>query len=68
MRNREQDETWIRDTVKQAGLEGVVYVVPNHYDGGYEVRIEAADVFVDYGTIDSHEQGWLERLCKKVIG
>jgi hypothetical protein len=60
MRNREQDEVWIRDTVKQAGCEGVIYVTPNHYDGGYEVRIDNLDVFVDYLAIDAKDTAWLK--------
>lgn len=61
MRNREQDEQWIRDTVKQAGVDEVVYVTPNHYDGGYEVRVGVVDVFVEYGAIDDGDASWLKK-------
>ncbi len=67
MRNREQDEAWIRDTVKQAGLDEVVYVTPNHYDGGYEVRIGVTDVFVDYGAIDARETAWLSNMTDQPV-
>jgi hypothetical protein len=62
MRNRETDEQWIRDTVKQAGVDELVYVTPNHYDGGYEVKVGVSDVFVDYGAIDAGDGAWIEKL------
>lgn len=62
MRNREHDEAWIRDTVKQAGIDEVVYIIANQYDGGYEVRVGVADVFVDYETIDGRDGSWLEKM------
>ena len=62
MRNREQDEGWIRDTVKQAGFDEVVYITPNHYDGGYEVRIGTQDVFVEYGAVDAQDAAWLRKM------
>jgi hypothetical protein len=62
MRNREVDEQVIRDTVKAAGIDDLVYVTPNHYDGGYEVRVGTIDAFVDYGAIDTHDKGWLSKV------
>lgn len=62
MRNREQDEGWIRAVVKDAGVDEVVYISPNHYDGGYEVRVGTVDVFVDYGAIDGQDTVWTKRL------
>lgn len=62
MRNRETDEQWIRDTVKQAGVDELVYVTPNHYDGGYEVRVGVLEVFVEYGAIDAGDGVWIEKL------
>jgi|GEM_PF-1626080 len=67
MRNREQDEQWIRDTVKQAGVDEVVYIAPNHYDGGYEVRLGVMDVFVDYGAIDARETAWLNKMSARLV-
>lgn len=64
MRDRERDERWIRDAVKQTGIDETVYITPNQYDGGYEVRIGVNDVFVDYGAIDADDK---DSLCKKVI-
>lgn len=54
MRNRENDEAWIRERAKEWG-DDAVYVTPNHYDGGYEVRVGAVDFFVDYESIDAHD-------------
>ncbi len=62
MRDRERDEQWLHDTVKQAGLHEIVYVSPNHYDGGYEIRVGVNDVFVDYAAIDGGDQTWVSKL------
>ena len=62
MRNRETDEQWIRDTVKRAGVDELVYITPNHYDGGYEVKVGTAEMFVDYGAIDGQDTGWLSEM------
>jgi hypothetical protein len=62
MRDRERDEQWIRDTVKTAGIDEIVYISPNHYDGGYEVRVGVADIFVDYGAIDATDDSWISKL------
>ena len=64
MRNKERDEQWIRDTVKQAGIDDIVYITANQYDGGYEVRVGVNDVFVDYGAIDSADKMWLSKLSE----
>lgn len=64
MRDREQDEQWIRDTVKGAGVDELVYITPNHYDGGYEVKVGTQEMFVDYGAIDANDAS----VCRKVIG
>lgn len=64
MRNREQDEQWIRDTVSKAGIDEVVYIAPNHYDGGYEVRVGVLDVFVEYGAIDDADEAWVNKVSK----
>lgn len=65
MRNREADEKFLRDAVKQSGVDDVVYVSENTYDGGYEVRVGTLDFFVDYETIDDKDAAC---VCKKVIG
>lgn len=62
MRNREADEQWLRAVLAQLRRDEVVYIVPNYYDGGYEVRVGTADCFVDYDAIDSQDTAWLKRL------
>lgn len=54
MRNREHDEQWIREQARQR-VEDTVYITPNHYDGGYEVRVGVVDFFVDYESIDGQD-------------
>lgn len=54
MRNRETDEQWIRTQAKARSEDGV-YITPNHYDGGYEVRVGTVDFFVDYESIDAND-------------
>ncbi|MFZ2681858.1 MAG: hypothetical protein WAZ14_02075 [Patescibacteria group bacterium] len=61
MRDRESDEKWIRDVIKQAHIDELVYVTPNHYDGGYEVKIGTTAVFVEYGAVDARETAWLSK-------
>lgn len=53
MRNRTADEAWIR--TKVGDRADAVYTTPNHYDGGYEVRIGGVDFFVDYESIDADD-------------
>lgn len=53
MRNREDDEAWIR--AQLGSRPDAIYITPNHYDGGYEVRIGSLDFFVDYETIDAQK-------------
>lgn len=52
MRDREKDEQWIKEQTRQRS-EDAVYITPNHYDGGYEVRAGSVDFFVDYESIDA---------------
>lgn len=59
MRDRQADEQFIRDTLKNAGVRELVYITPNHYDGGYEVKVDTREVFVDYETIDKKETQWV---------
>lgn len=65
MREKEKDETWIRSAIGQT-MKETVYITPNHYDGGYEVRVGSLDFFVDYESIDAndtaHIQTFLSRL------
>ena len=65
MRNREADEEFLRGAVKRSGVDDVVYISDNAYDGGYEVRVGTLDFFVDYETIDDNDAAY---VCKKVIG
>lgn len=59
MRDREADEQFIREALKQAGVNELVYITPNHYDGGYEVKVDTREVFVDYEMIDKKETHWV---------
>lgn len=65
MRDNEKDQQWIRTAIGLATKESV-YITPNHYDGGYEVRVGSLDFFVDYESIDAndtvHIQTFLSRL------
>lgn len=54
MRDQAKDEQWIRERVAEK-LAETVYVMPNHYDGGYEVRAGTLDFFVDYESIDAND-------------
>lgn len=56
MRDKERDELWIREKVRGKADE-TVYITPNHYDGGYEVRVGTVDFFVDYESIDRDDSG-----------
>lgn len=62
MRNKEQDESWLREVLRQLQLDEPIYISANHYDGGYEVRVGSVDVFVDYESIDKQETFWLAKL------
>lgn len=56
MRDRENDEQWIRAKIGEVGqMDNVIYISPNHYDGGYEVRVGTVDFFVDYESIDGND-------------
>ena len=59
MRDRAADEEFIRTTVKNAGINELVYITPNHYDGGYEVKIDTRELFIDYEIIDNKETAWV---------
>ncbi len=65
MRERESDERWIREKVKAASPE-TVYITPNHYDGGYEVRVGSLDFFVDYESIDADDSSLLTVFLSKL--
>lgn len=59
MRDRIADEEFIRTALENAGVKELVYIAPNHYDGGYEVKVDTREMFVDYETIDNQETDWL---------
>ena len=65
MRDREMDEQYIRETLKKLGSDELVYVTPNTYDGGYEVRMGTLDFFVDYETIDAKDETHLCGLISR---
>ena len=54
MRDREEDEEWIRARVRERA-DDIIYITPNHYDGGYEVRAGTIDFFVGYESIDGND-------------
>lgn len=54
MRDKEQDEQWLRNGIA-AHSKQIVYITPNHYDGGYEIRVDTLDFFIDYETIDAND-------------
>ncbi len=51
---------WIREEAKKRTSD-VIYVTPNHYDGGYEVRVGTVDFFVDYEAIDAHNSAIFDK-------
>jgi hypothetical protein len=61
-RDKVHDEAWLREALQQAGVHEIVYVTPNYYDGGYELRVGTQEMFVEYGVIDAQETAWIERL------
>lgn len=65
MRNREDDERWIRAHIPPE-VEESVYVTPNHYDAGYEVRVGTVDFFVDYESIDADDDMIVRKYLSKV--
>lgn len=56
MRDAALDEQFIREVLRKNGVIDVIYVTPNTYDGGYEVRAGTLDFFVEYGTIDDRDE------------
>ncbi len=54
MRDQTKDEQWIREHIGDKVTE-TIYLMPNHYDAGYEVRIGSLDFFVDYDSIDAND-------------
>ena len=65
MRDREKDEQFMRKALQEAGIQELVYISPNTYDGGYELRVGVTDLFVDYATIDDADTTWVQRYGKK---
>ena len=62
MRDLEQDKHRIRAAIQAAGINEIVYISPNHYDGGYEVRVGTRDIFVEYPVLDAGEGNWVNAL------
>lgn len=60
MRDREADERWIRERLGKTVTEAV-YMSPNHYDAGYEVRVGSVDFFVDYESIDANDDAIIRK-------
>lgn len=59
MRNHANDEQWIK--AKIGSVEDSVYITPNHYDGGYEIRVGTVDFFVDYESIDADDDAIIRK-------
>ena len=65
MRNQVTDEAFIRQHIAKTSGD-VVYITPNHYDGGYEVRVGSLDFFVDYETIDAADTTIMDHYLTKL--
>lgn len=65
MRNREDDEQWIRSKIPKTVTE-MVYMTPNHYDAGYEVRVGTVDFFVDYESIDANDDAIIQKYLSRL--
>ncbi len=65
MRNRDDDERWIKVHIPKTVSE-MVYVTPNHYDAGYEVRVGTVDFFVDYESIDANDDRIIQKYLSSV--
>lgn len=65
MRNREDDERWIRSKIPKTVTE-TVYIAPNHYDAGYEVRMGTVDFFVDYESIDANDDAIIQKYLSRL--
>lgn len=65
MRDQAKDELWLRERVGKQTAE-TVYVTPNHYDGGYEVRVGTLDFFVDYESIDANDTRLIDTYLSRL--
>ncbi len=65
MRDQTSDEAFIRQHVAKVSGE-TVYITPNHYDGGYEVRVGSLDFFVDYESIDASDTSFMDLQLTKI--
>ena len=65
MRQQTTDESFIRQHVAKTTGE-TVYITPNHYDGGYEVRVGSLDFFVDYDSIDAGDTSLMDLQLTKI--
>ncbi len=57
-------EEFLRQTIKDFGIDEVVYVTENTYDGGYEVRVGTHDFFVDYEALEEKNEAYIKERLK----
>ncbi|MBP9827637.1 hypothetical protein KBC55_00595 [Patescibacteria group bacterium] len=65
MRDLEYDKRFITEAVKRSGVKEAIYITPNLYDGGYEVRVGSEDFFFEYPVIDGGDKDHIENEVKK---
>jgi len=68
MRDLEYDKRFINDAIKRSSIKEAIYITPNIYDGGYEVRVGSEDFFFEYETIDAGDKDFIENEVKKRYG
>jgi hypothetical protein len=69
MRNQPIDEQFIRQHITKTTGQNTteaIYITPNHYDGGYEVRVGSLDFFVDYDSIDASDTSLIDLNLTKI--
>ncbi|HCC83570.1 TPA: hypothetical protein DEP96_01855 [Candidatus Uhrbacteria bacterium] len=69
MRHQPTDEAFIRQHIAKVSSQNTteaVYITPNHYDGGYEVRVGSLDFFVDYESIDAADTSLMDNQLTKI--
>ena len=65
--NAERHEAFLRSAVKDLGIDEVVYVTENAYDGGYEVRVGTHDFFIDYDALEEKDTEFIRERLKGYV-
>jgi len=63
----EEHEKFLRQAIKDFGIDEVVYVTENTYDGGYEVRVGTHDFFVDYEALEEKNGVYIKERLKSYV-